>query len=141
MVPLLTGRPSRRSRKHSLPLFHKLPKSAPQGGPVAGWPAARFLLDGYIAHEHNRQLRPGRFAAGLERLTGLFSQGRGAAFYASRASGREMQVALGSQPLGPKKFTFFSDSRMSTRRLRAHSPSRHVTMSLSRDSMVISRAV
>ena len=141
MVPLLTGRPSRRSRKHSLPLFHKLPTRAPLGGPVAGGPAPRFLLDGYIAHEHNRQLRPGRFAAGLERLTGLFSQGRGAAFYASRASGREMQVALGSQPLGPKKFTFFSDSRMSTRRLRAHSPSRHVTMSLSRDSMVISRAV
>lgn len=69
MVPLLTRKPPGVPGNVPYRLFHKSLKSTPQGGPVAGWPAARFLyglLDGYIAHEHNRQLRPGRFAAGLE---------------------------------------------------------------------------
>lgn len=49
--------------------FTNYQKARRRAGPLRAGHAARFLcglLDGYIAHEHNRQLRPGRFAAGLE---------------------------------------------------------------------------
>ena len=59
----------------------------------------------------------------------------------SAFSGSGRYVALGSQPLGPKKFTFFSDSRSVTFELYTHSPSRQVTMFPWWDSMMISLAV
>lgn len=52
-----------------------------------------------------------------------------------------VQVALGSQPAGPKKDTLFSDRRNAASRLRVHSPSRQVTMSLSWERMTTSLAV